>query len=145
VVAAALWLGGCGWLGGARPTAVDDTDAFVFAQRIESFYELLEDVPVAAVTTYSDERLRAYFSGASAFEDYLASLASQVRRAGLRGGRAQRFVIEEFELTTADQGVVHLTIVGHHQRELRFWEMELPRTDTWKRVGDTWMLSPDRL
>jgi hypothetical protein len=136
-----LWA--CG-LGAAVP-AVDDAAAASFAHRIETFYAALENVPVAAIWTYESPELHGYFTGRSAFDDYFASLAMQVRRATLRDGLVERFEIAEFRMLDADHAVVDLHLIGRHERELRFWEIELPRTDTWERVRGVWTVKPDRL
>lgn len=131
---------------GAGPRApVDDDEAVAFSRRIEAFYSALEDVPVAAVWTYDSAELHGYFTSRRAFDDYFASLATQVRRATLRDGRIERIEVREFRLTDADHAVVELELVGRHERELRFWEIELPRIDTWERVRGTWTVRPDRL
>jgi hypothetical protein len=130
----------------AGPVAsVDDAAAVTFSRRIESFYAALEDVPVAAIWTYESPELHGYFTGRAAFDDYFASLATQVRAAVLRDGQVERFEIREFRLIDADHAVVELSLVGRHERELRFWDVELPRTDTWERVRGTWTVKPDRL
>jgi hypothetical protein len=68
-----------------------------------------------------------------------------VRSATLRDGRIERFQIPEFRLLDPDHAVVELQLIGHHQRELRFWEIELPRTDAWQRVQGTWTVTPAKL
>ena len=140
-----LLVAGCGFWGGGAIQGVDDAAAVAFARRIEVFYAALEDVPVAALWTYESPELHGYFTGRPAFDDYFASLATQVRSATLRDGRVERFEITEFRLLDPDHAVVELQLVGRHERELRFWEIELPRTDTWERVRGTWTLRPDRL
>jgi hypothetical protein len=135
----------CGTSGPGPAQAVDDATAVAFARRIEAFYGALEDVPVAAFSTYESSDLYGYFTGRPAFDDYFASLAMQVRSATLRNGRVERFEIDEFRIIDADHAVVELQLIGRHERELRFWEIELPRTDTWQRVRGTWTLRPDRL
>jgi hypothetical protein len=139
----ALPLWACG-IGAAVP-AVDDDPAANFARRIQTFYAALEDVPVTAIWTYESPELHGYFTGRSAFDDYFASLAMQVREATLRDGLVDRFEISEFRMLDADHAVVDLHLVGRHERELRFWEVELPRTDTWERVRGVWTVKPDRL
>jgi hypothetical protein len=139
------WLLACGTPGAGVPQAADDAAAVAFARRIATFYGALEDVPVAAIWTYESTELYGYFTGRPAFDDYFASLAMQVRSATLRNGRVERFEIREFRLLDPDHAVVELKLIGRHERELRFWEIELPRTDTWQRVRGTWTVRPDRL
>ena len=141
----ALLLPACGFSGAGSVQAVDDDGAVAFARRIEAFYSALEDVPVAAIWTYESPELHGYFTGRPAFDDYFASLAMQVRSATLRDGRVERFEITEFRMLDPERAVVELQLIGRHERELRFWEIELPRTDTWQRVRGTWTVRPDRL
>jgi hypothetical protein len=138
-----LLLGACA--GPAAPPLVDDPNAAAFSRRIQAFYSALRDVPVAAIWTYESPELHGYFTSRPAFDDYFASLAMQVRSATLRDGRIERFEITQFRLLDADHAFVDLQLIGRHQRELRFWEIELPRTDTWERVRGTWTVKPDRL
>jgi hypothetical protein len=138
-----LLLAACGLPAAIPP--VDDAGAVAFSRRIEAFYAALEDVPVAAIWTYESPELHGYFTGRPAFDDYFASLAMQVRSAALRDGRVEHFRIAEFRILDPDHAVVELQLVGHHQRELRFWEIELPRTDTWQRVRGTWTVTPAKL
>jgi hypothetical protein len=35
--------------------------------------------------------------------------------------------------------------VGRHYRELRFWRLEISRTDTWRHTSAGWLLSPEKL
>jgi hypothetical protein len=139
-----LPLSSCGTARGPAPQ-VDDDEAVAFSRRIEAFYAALEAVPVASIFTYDSSELHGYFTSRPAFDDYFASLATQVRRATLRDGRLDRVEIREFRLLDADNAKVDLQLVGHHERELRFWEIELPRTDTWQRVRGIWTVRPDRL
>jgi hypothetical protein len=142
---AALCLLLCACASPAAIPSVDDAAAVAFSRRIESFYSVLQDVPVPAIWTYESPELHGYFTGRPAFDDYFASLAMQVRSATLRDSRVERFEIEEFRMLDADHAIVDLRLVGHHQRELRFWEIELPRTDKWQRVRGTWTVTPERL
>ena len=70
---------------------------------------------------------------------------SDVVGLALRDGRVERFEITEFRMLDPERAVVELQLIGRHERELRFWEIELPRTDTWQRVRGTWTVRPDRL
>jgi hypothetical protein len=135
----------CGGIARGPAPAVDDDEAVAFSRRIEAFYSALEDVAVASIWTYDSPELHGYFTSRPAFDDYFASLATQVRRATLRDGRVERIEIREFRLTDPDHASVDLELIGRHERELRFWEIELPRTDTWVRVRGTWTVRPDRL
>ena len=145
---AALLVSGCFWRlwgGGGEEGAVDDSEAVIFAQRAAEFYAQLEGVPLDTALTYQSLELHNYFAGRGAFNDYFASLATQIRRADLRRRAAERIEVREFRLVKPGEMVVDLTIYGRHQRRLRFWEMELERTDTWNRIGGTWIVTPDRL
>jgi len=134
----------CGTRGGPA-AAVDDDGAVAFSRRIETFYSALEQIPIAAAYTYESAELHGFFTSRPAFDDYFASLVNQVRRATLRDGQIERIEIREFRMSDPDHAVVDLELIGRHERELRFWEIELPRTDTWERVRGTWTVHPDRL
>ncbi len=143
-----LLLSAC-FFGGADPlpeiSAAETAPASALASRLDSFYGRLAGVPLDAVTTFDMPGLRDYFTGPSAFGDYYASLANQVRDASLANGVADRVVVREFHFADADTAVVAVGIFGHHRRRLRFWEIELRRVDTWRRLEGVWLLVPDKL
>ena len=160
----ALLSTGCAWpsLGSLNPLAwwerdeaepveeaevgvVADEEAAALAARVEDFYRQLERVSLTSSLTYSSPGLAEYFVSPAAFNDYFASLALQVRWADLRLDEAERIEVREFRLVDLDEAVVDVLLFGHHVRRLRFWEMELERTDRWRRVDGVWLLSPDRL
>lgn len=138
---------GCFWFGGSEPPLepVQERDVLAFASRIEGFYRELEAVPLDVMMTYDNPDLRAHFPDAAAFADYYASLASQIRRAQLRNGRAERIEIRDFYFEGPELAHVDVALIGHHQRALRFWEIQLSRTDTWRLVNGAWVLSPGKL
>lgn len=137
---------GCLFGGGGPPLEqVSDRDVLEFANRIESFYRSLELVPIDTQLTYEDAELRGHFRDGDAFADYYASIANQIRGAAFRNGRADRVEILEFSFDTPEQATVQVALVGRHQRALRFWEIQLARTDTWLLVDGSWLLSPSGL
>ena len=139
-------LAACGFFDVSRvPVGVEDADALRFAQRIQGFYGALENMPIDSLLTYESPELRAYFENERAFSDYYASLAGDLRDADFRNGRAERIVIDEFRFTGPGEATVDLTLVGRHMRRLRFWERKFRRTDRWRQVGGTWLLSPSKL
>ena len=137
----------CIWPGaGTDPLEpVDERGIVVFAERISAFYGRLENMPLNSLTAFEDPELRSYFDGEREFSDYFASVAAQVREAGLRNTRSERVLIREFRFD--DQGVaeVDITLQGRHKRGLRRGMVEVQRTDTWRRVGGIWSLAPDKL
>ena len=142
------WPGLPGWLhfgGEAELEPVDDGAVLRFAARIEAFYRGLEAIPLDVLITYENPELREHFVDEVAFGDYYASLAYQVRRSQLRNSQIERFEIRDFHFESDDVARVELILVGRHQRTLRFWELELARTDTWRRVEGSWVLSPEKL
>ena len=146
-VLCALTLSACslftgGRLGGAP---VADPSAEALAGRIDEFYARLQDVPLDARMTWQDPELREYFPGLAAFNDYYASLANQARSAGLRDTRLQSVEVIEFRIADPGRAFVDVRLVGHHERRLRFWDIQLDRTDTWSVLDGVWYLTPDAL
>jgi hypothetical protein len=135
--------------GGDEPLPEVSPDRAEAAQRLsarlDSFYQQLAGVPLDAVSTYDTPSLRSYFTGPSAFSDYYASLANQARDAGLRSVTAEGVRVREFYFDDADTANVNVVILGRHQRRLRFWQIELERTDTWRRLNGVWLLVPAKL
>ena len=140
LASACLWAGAKGSI-----EVVRDPDVLEFAQRIELFYDELEGRSINVFHTFQDPVFRAFFLHEEGFVDYYASLASQLRAAHFRHGRPVRVEIREFRLGGPDRATVDVTFSGRHVRVLRFWKIEVHRTDTWLRSGTTWVLSPKRL
>ena len=137
----------CVWAGGeaGRLEPVHDPAVLAFADRIGAFYARLEKMRLDALTTFEDAELRSYFQGAREFSDYYALLASQVRSVRFRNARADQVLVREFRFEGEDLAFVDITLVGKHERALRFWSIELSRTDVWRRTGGIWTLTPDKL
>ncbi len=138
-----------GCFGGSDPlpsaSDVDAREVINFSERIETFYAMLENIPLDAIVTYENAKLRSYFVSESAFNDYYSSLVNQVRRSNMRNTRPQRVSVQEFRFQDRDVATVGLMITGPYQRTLRFWDVELERVDTWKRLDGVWVLTPDKL
>ncbi len=141
VVCACVWPGGQG----AQLEPVDDAEVVAFAERISAFYERLENKRLDSLLTFEDPQLRSFFRGDREFSDYYASLAAQVREASFRNARTDRVVVREFRFEGDSVAYVDLMLVGKHLRALRPWEIQIERTDVWRRVGGIWTLSPDKL
>ncbi len=137
----------CIWPGSGKDPLepVDERDIVAFAERISAFYGRLEKLPLNSLLAFEDAELRSYFEGDREFSDYFASVAAQVREASLRNTTADRVLIREFRFADEDLAEVDITLEGRHKRGLRRGLIELQRTDTWRRVGGTWSLSPDKL
>lgn len=138
-----LCVAACSWGAGSRGIEVlGDREVLDFATRIESFYRSLELVPLDIFMTYEDAELRAHFRDHRDFSDYYASLANQVRGAHFRNGVAERINIDEFQFESPERARVDLTLIGRHQRGLRFWQIDMVRSDTWELVEGAWLLNP---
>ncbi len=137
----------CIWPGSGKDPLepVDERDIVAFAERISAFYGRLEKLPLNSLIAFEDPELRSYFEGDREFSDYFASVAAQVREASLRNTTADRVLIREFRFADEDLAEVDITLEGRHKRGLRWGLIELQRTDTWRRVGGIWSLSPDKL
>lgn len=148
VACAAAWLacfgGGAGAPAAAKPP-VSDEEALQFAQRAQRFYHLLEGVPLAATITFNNRELHQYFPSPAAFSDYYSSIATVARQNTLRDGQARSVRIREFHFDSADQAVVDVVLTGKHERELRFWDIDLDRRDVWHRVDGVWVIVPEKL
>ncbi len=138
---ACIWPGG-----GSNPLEpVDERDIVAFAERISAFYRRLEKLPLNSLIAFEDTELRSFFEDEREFSDYFASVAAQAREASLRNTRADRVLIREFRFSDENLAEVDITLEGRHMRGLRRGLIELQRTDTWRRMGGTWSLTPDKL
>ncbi|MCE2390359.1 MAG: hypothetical protein J4G09_02635 [Proteobacteria bacterium] len=124
---------------------VADAEAAALARRVESFYSQLEGVSLTSELTYSRPGLPEYFASPEAYNDYFASLALQVRWEDLRHDQIERIEVREMRLADLDDATVEVVLFGRHVRRLRFWELELERSDRWRTIDGVWLLSPDNL
>lgn len=135
--------------GAADPVAteptVSDEEAMRFALRAERFYQSLQGIPLPATVTFYNRELHQYFPTPSAFADYYSSLATLARQNTLRDGQARSVRIREFHFDGPEQAVVDVVITGKHERELRFWDIDLDRRDVWRRVDGVWVIVPEKL
>jgi hypothetical protein len=123
---------------------VTEREVLEFAERIDQFYRSIESRAITAHATFKDEELRGYFEDTERFSDYYASLANQVEQAHFRFSRADAVLVREFRFTSPGRAEVDVVLVGKHQRALRFWDIEIARTDAWTRVAGVWVLSPEK-
>ena len=130
---------------GASPPIVSDEEAMRFALRAERFYHSLQGIPLPATVTFYNRELHQYFPTPSAFADYYSSLAMLARQNTLRDGQARSVRIREFHFEGPEQAVVDVVITGKHERELRFWDIDLDRRDIWRRVDGVWVIVPEKL
>ncbi len=146
----ALLAGACFFFSGGEPRRapspeVNVDDVIRFSERIEVFYASLENIPLDAIMTFRNNEFRSYFASEAAFMDYYSSLANQVRRSNMLNTRPRRVLVSEFQFESRNVARVAVSLTGPYQRTLRFWDVELERIDTWKRLDGVWLLTPDKL
>jgi len=122
-----------------------DEQVAAFSERIRSFYEALEDVPLDALVTYENKALRDCFESPSAFSDYFSSLATEARDLSFRDTTARSVRIREFYFDSPDVAIVDVRFTSVHQRALRFWSIGFDRRDTWRWNDGVWQLVPEKL
>lgn len=120
-------------------------DVVRFSERIESFYSVLENVPIDAVMTFENPALPTFFASESAYMDYYSSLANQVRGQNMLNTRPRKVIVSEFHFRGPDEALVEVTLSGPYRRRLWPWNIEVERVDTWKRLDGVWLLAPDKL
>jgi len=140
-----LPLSGCFLFGGPSEAPVQDPEVVEFAERIDGFYTIFEDTPLDTRATFDNPALRAFFLNEEDFAAFYASLAAGARRSLLRNATPTRIEIDEFRFESENVAVVDVRFIGRHTRRLRFGEVEIARSDTWRRVDGRWILSPDKL
>jgi hypothetical protein len=132
--------------GGEAPLeAEQDPKILEFADRIVSFYDSIESIPLDVELTYGNSALRAYFASETDFAAYYASLAAQLRRAQFRNATLDQVSILEFRFDQTGVARVDLRLIGRHERKLRLGELRLPRQDTWQLRNGNWLVSPEKL
>jgi hypothetical protein len=138
----ALALAACA---GPPATPVHDPLVVAFASRIEEFYGGLVGMPLDSELTFQSRALRSYFVDPGGFSDYYASIANQVRSAHMRNARATSVEIMEFRFEAPDRARVDVEVRGDHMRGLIPWDVSVQRSDTWRQVGGTWYVTPEKL
>jgi len=136
---------GCFLFRGGGEQSVEDPQVVAFALRIDTFYRLFLNTPLDVRSTFDNPTLRAYFQNQEDFSAFYASLAADARRSLLRNATPLQVEIDGFRFEGDDVALVDVRFVGRHTRRLRFGDVEIARTDTWRRVDGTWLLSPDKL
>jgi hypothetical protein len=136
--------GGAGAPAASEPP-ISDEEALQFSLRAERFYHSLQGIPLAATITFNNRELHPFFPNPSAFSDYYSALATMARRNTLRDGQVHSVRIREFHFLAADHAVVDVVLSGKHERELRFWDIDLERRDIWRRIDGFWLLVPEKL
>jgi hypothetical protein len=38
-----------------------------------------------------------------------------------------------------------VVLTGKHERELRFWDIDVERRDIWRRIDGVWVIVPEKL
>ena len=141
-----LLVSACLWGDGDLPgEPVQERDVLAFAERIGAFYAMLEKTRLDSLMTYRDSEFRSYFTGEREFDDYYAALATDVRTLMMRNSTPEQIVVREFRFEEDGVAFVDITMLGKHKRGLRFWDVQLERTDGWKRESGIWYISPDKL
>ena len=142
-----LGLGACLWGGGGGPRdePVSDAALVELAERVGSFYALLEGQRLDVRSTYEDAELRGYFVDVRSFSDYYAALADRLREANFRHSTPETVLVRAYRLEGDEGALVDVVLIGRHERSLMFWGLELEFTDAWRRQNGTWFLAPDKL
>ncbi len=131
--------------GTPAPAPAADPESLAFSERIESFYGALRGRPLDAFATYDDPKLRGYFAGPDEFSDWYAAVANRVRASNLRFGSPAEVRIRAFRFAGRDTATVDVVLAGPDKRPLRLGQVEVERTDVWRRSEGIWLLTPDRL
>lgn len=124
---------------------IADQDVAAFSERIQAFYSGLEDVPLDALVTFENKKLRDCFETPAAFSDYFSALATEARDQSFRDGAAKSVRVVEFQFDSAEEAWVHVRFTSNHQRVLRFWSIGFDRFDSWRRTDGIWRIVPAKL
>ena len=124
---------------------VQDREVLEFAQRIETFYNAILDIPLDVRITYDSSNLRTFFANDADFAAYYASLAAQLRRAQFRNATLDQVSIVEFSFNSEGVARVDLKLIGRHERALRLGKLQLSRRDIWERLDGSWLVTPDKI
>ena len=109
------------------------------------FYTRVINRRFNSTSTFHDPALRELFATPEAFADYFAALADALDVAHFEALRPTAVDLLQLDVLEADAVLVTVRYHGQNSLPLRFWSVELARTDRWERSESRWWIIPGKL
>ncbi len=132
---------------GARPTVTGARAASTLEveQLARVFYTRIINRRFNSIATFHDPALRELFASPEAFADYFAAFADALSVAHFEALRPTAAKLEKVSVLDPDAVLVTIRFRGQNSLPLRWWSVELARTDRWERSEGRWWIIPGKL
>lgn len=125
---------------GARSSDIAEVEALA-----RVFYTRIINRRFNSISTFHDPALRELFASPEAFADYFAAFADALTEAHFDALRPTSAALEQIDVLDADAVLVTVRFGGQNSLPLRWWSVELTRTDRWERSDGRWWIIPGKL
>ncbi len=109
------------------------------------FYTRIVNRRFNSIATFHDPALRELFASPEAFADYFAAFADALDSAHFEALRPEAAALERISVLDPDAVLVTVRFRGQNSLPLRWWSVELARTDRWERADGRWWIIPGKL
>lgn len=135
-----------GEYGGPSPKITGPpADTEVVEKLARVFYVRMINRRFNSIATYHDPALREFFQSPEAFADYFAAFADELTEAHFEALRPQKIWIEQLDVLQPEMILVSVRFRGQNSLPLRWWRVDLVRTDRWEHHDDRWWIIPGKL
>lgn len=125
---------------GARSTGTGEVE-----QLARVFYTRIINRRFNSIATFHDPALRELFASPEAFADYFAAFADALSEAHFEALRPTAAELEKMSVLDPDAVLVTVRFRGQNSLPLRWWSVELARTDRWEHSDGRWWIIPGKL
>lgn len=109
------------------------------------FYTRIINRRFNSIATFHDPALRELLGSPEAFADYFAALTDALTVAHFEALRPTRLDLDQIDVLEPDVVLVTVRYQGRNSLPLRWWAVELVRTDRWERSDGRWWIIPGKL
>jgi hypothetical protein len=109
------------------------------------FYTRVINRRFNSISTFHDPALRELFATPEAFADYYAALSDALDAAHFEALRPSAVDILQLDVLESDAVLVTVRYHGQNSLPLRFWSVDLERTDRLERSDGRWWIIPGKL
>lgn len=98
-----------------------------------------------SIATFHDPALRELFDSPEAFADYFAAFADALIVAHFEALRPTSARLQRIDVLDPNAALITVTFRGRNSLPLRWWSVELDRTDRWEKNRGRWWIIPGKL
>ena len=125
---------------GEREVSADEVERLA-----RVFYTRIINRRFNSIATFHDPALRELFTSPEAFADYFAAMTDTLIVAHFEALRPTAARLEKLDVLEADTVLVTIRYRGQNSLPLRWWSVELVRTDRWEHSDGRWWIIPGKL